>query len=145
MTEVEFSQREKRLSISVLVTPDKVNFTGNVHGGETMKMLDEVAYACVSRCSGNYVVTLSVDQVVFKRPVRIGESVTSLATVNFAGRTSLEVGVKVNSVNIQKRSCRHTNVMLFHDRRDQRRRAAGTGLSGQFRRSTSPRRRENVS
>jgi acyl-CoA hydrolase len=145
MTEVEFSQREKRLSISVLVTPDKVNFTGNVHGGETMKMLDEVAYACVSRCSGNYVVTLSVDQVVFKRPVRIGESVTSLATVNFAGRTSLEVGVKVNSENIQKRSCRHTNVMLFHDRRDQRRRAAGTGLSGQFRRSTSPRRRENVS
>ncbi|MBT4484181.1 MAG: hypothetical protein HOC71_10965, partial [Candidatus Latescibacteria bacterium] len=57
----------------------------------------EVAYACVSRCSGNYVVTQSVDQVVFKRPVRIGESVTSLATVNFAGRTSLEVGVKVNS------------------------------------------------
>ena len=145
MTEVEFSQREKRLSISVLVTPDKVNFTGNVHGGETMKMLDEVAYACVSRCSGNYVVTLSVDQVVFKRPVRIGESVTSLATVNFAGRTSLEVGVKVNSENIQKRSCRHTNLMLFHNRRDQRRRAAGTGLSGQFRRSTSPRRRENVS
>ena len=145
MTEVEFSQREKRLTMSVLVTPDKVNFTGNVHGGEMMKMLDEVAYACVSRCSGNYVVTQSVDQVVFKRPVRIGESVTSLATVNFAGRTSLEVGVKVNSENIQKRSCRHTNVMLFHDRRDQRRRAAGTGLSGQFRRSTSPRRRENVS
>ena len=145
MTEVEFSQREKRLSISVLVTPDKVNFTGNVHGGEMMKMLDEVAYACVSRCSGNYVVTLSVDQVVFKRPVRIGESVTSLATVNFAGRTSLEVGVKVNSENIQKRSCRHTNLMLFHNRRDQRRRAAGTGLSGQSRRSSSPRRRENAS
>jgi acyl-CoA hydrolase len=145
MTEVEFSQREKRLTMSVLVTPDKVNFTGNVHGGEMMKMLDEVAYACVSRCSGNYVVTQSVDQVVFKRPVRIGESVTSLATVNFAGRTSLEVGVKVNSENIQKRSCRHTNLMLFHNRRDQRRRAAGTGLSGQFRRSSSPRRRENAS
>ena len=145
MTEVEFSQREKRLTMSVLVTPDKVNFTGNVHGGEMMKMLDEVAYACVSRCSGNYVVTQSVDQVVFKRPVRIGESVTSLATVNFAGRTSLEVGVKVNSENIQKRSCRHPNLMLFHNRRDQRRRAAGTGLSGKFRRSSSPRRRENAS
>ena len=143
MTEVEFSQREKRLTMSVLVTPDKVNFTGNVHGGEMMKMLDEVAYA--SRYSGNYAVTLSVDQVVFKRPVRIGESVTSLATVNFAGRTSLEVGVKVNSENIQKRSCRHTNLMLFHNRRDQRRRAAGTGLSGKFRRSSSPRRRENAS
>jgi len=80
MAEVEVSQREKRLTMSVLMTPDKVNFTGNVHDGE---MLDEVAYACASRYSGNYIVTLSVDQVVFKRPVRIGELVTFLATVNF--------------------------------------------------------------
>jgi acyl-CoA hydrolase len=113
MTEVEVSQLEKRLTMSVLMTPDKVNFSGNVHSGEMMKMLDEVAYACASRYSGNYVVTLSVDQVVFKRPVRIGELVTFLATVNFTGRTSLEVGVKVISENIQKRSCRHTNSYFF--------------------------------
>jgi len=106
----EVSQREKRLTMSVLMTPDKANFSGNVHGGE---MLDEVTYACASRYSGNYVVTLSVDQVVFKQPVRIGELVTFLATVNFTGRTSLEVGVKVVAENIQKRSCRHTNSCYF--------------------------------
>jgi len=109
----EVSQREKRLTMSVLMTPDKANFSGNVHGGEMLKFLDEVAYACASRYSGNYVVTLSVDQVVFKQPVRIGELVTFLATVNFTGRTSLEVGVKVISENIQKRSCRHTNSCFF--------------------------------
>jgi acyl-CoA hydrolase len=109
----EVSQREKRLTMSVLMTPDKANFSGNVHGGEMLKMLDEVAYACASRYSGNYVVTLSVDQVVFKQPVRIGELVTFLATVNFTGRTSLEVGVKVVAENIQKRSCRHTNSCYF--------------------------------
>ena len=109
----EVSQREKRLTMSVLMTPDKANFSGNVHGGEMLKLLDEVAYACASRYSGNYVVTLSVDQVVFKQPVRIGELVTFLATVNFTGRTSLEVGVKVISENIQKRSCRHTNSCYF--------------------------------
>ncbi|NQV24787.1 MAG: acyl-CoA thioesterase [Rhodopirellula sp.] len=99
--------------MSVLMTPDKANFSGNVHGGEMLKMLDEVAYACASRYSGNYVVTLSVDQVVFKQPVRIGELVTFLATVNFTGRTSLEVGVKVIAENIQARSCRHTNSCYF--------------------------------
>ena len=113
MAEVEISQREKRLTMSVLMTPDKANFSGNVHGGEMLKMLDEVAYACASRYSGNYVVTLSVDQVVFKQPVRIGELVTFLATVNFTGRTSLEVGVKVVAEDIRKRSCRHTNSCYF--------------------------------
>lgn len=109
----EASQREKRLTMSVLMTPDKANFSGNVHGGEMLKLLDEVAYACASRYSGTYVVTLSVDQVVFKQPVRIGELVTFLATVNFTGRTSLEVGVKVVAEDIQARSCRHTNSCYF--------------------------------
>ena len=113
MAEEEVSQREKHLTMSVLMTPDKANFSGNVHGGEMLKMLDEVAYACASRYCGNYVVTLSVDQVVFKQPVRIGELVTFLATVNFTGRTSLEVGVKVVAENIRKRSCRHTNSCYF--------------------------------
>lgn len=107
------ADREKRLTMSVLMTPDKANFSGNVHGGEMLKMLDEVAYACASRYSGHYVVTLSVDQVVFKQPVRIGELVTFLATVNFTGRTSLEVGVKVIAEDIQARSCRHTNSCYF--------------------------------
>lgn len=109
----ERSRREKRLSMAVLMTPDKANFSGNVHGGEMMKMLDEVAFACASRYCGHYVVTLCVDQVFFKEPVHIGELVTFLAQVNFTGRTSMEVGVKVVAEDIQGRSCRHTNSCYF--------------------------------
>ena len=56
------------LTMTVLMTPDKANFSGNVHGGTLLKYLDEVAYACASRYAGQYVVTLSVDQVVFRQP-----------------------------------------------------------------------------
>ena len=84
-----------QLTMSVLMTPDKANFSGNVHGGALLKMLDEVAFACAKRYAGNYVVTLSVDQVIFKEPIRIGELVTFLASVNYTGRSSMEIGVKV--------------------------------------------------
>lgn len=67
------------LSMTVLMTPDMANFSGNVHGGAILKLLDQVAYACASRYSGQYVVTLSVDQVTFKQPIHVGELVTFLA------------------------------------------------------------------
>ena len=74
------------LTMTVLMTPDKANFSGNVHGGTLLKYLDEVAYACASRYAGQYVVTLSVDQVNFRQPVHVGELVTFLASVNYVGR-----------------------------------------------------------
>lgn len=83
------------LTMTVLMTPDKANFSGNVHGGTLLKYLDEVAYACASRYAGQYVVTLSVDQVMFKQPVHVGDLVTFLASVNYTGSTSMEVGIKV--------------------------------------------------
>ena len=84
-----------QLSMTVLMTPDMANFSGNVHGGTLLKYLDEVAYACASRYAGCYVVTLSVDQVIFRQPIHVGELVTFLASVNYTGRTSMEVGIKV--------------------------------------------------
>lgn len=99
----------KTLSMTVLMTPDKANFTGNVHGGEIMKLLDQVAYACASKYSGSYVVTLSVDKVLFKTPIRVGEFVTFLANVNYVGRSSMEVGVKVIAEDLRQSSVRHTN------------------------------------
>ena len=72
-----------QLSMIVLMTPDMANFSGNVHGGTLLKYLDEVAYACASRYAGRYVVTLSVDQVIFREPVHVGELVTFLASVNY--------------------------------------------------------------
>ena len=55
-----------QLSMTVLMTPDMANFSGNVHGGTILKLLDQVAYACAARYAGRYVVTLSVDQVMFR-------------------------------------------------------------------------------
>ncbi|MCQ4272350.1 MULTISPECIES: acyl-CoA thioesterase [Pseudomonas] len=102
-----------QLTMTVLMTPDMANFSGNVHGGTLLKYLDEVAYACASRYAGRYVVTLSVDQVIFREPVHVGELVTFLASVNYTGRTSMEVGVKVVTENIRERSVRHTNSSFF--------------------------------
>ena len=65
-----------QLAMTVLMAPDMANFTGNVHGGAILKLLDQVAYACASRYSGRYVVTLSVDQVTFREPIHVGELVT---------------------------------------------------------------------
>ena len=101
------------LSMTVLMTPDMANFSGNVHGGTLLKYLDEVAYACASRYAGRYVVTLSVDQVTFREPIHVGELVTFLASVNYTGRTSMEVGIKVVTEDIRHRAVRHTNSCFF--------------------------------
>lgn len=104
---------ESELSMTLLMTPDKANFSGNVHGGQMLKLLDEVAYACASRYSSRYVVTLSVDQVLFKEPIRIGELVTFLAAVNFTGRTSMEIGIKVVAESVTQKERRHAMTCYF--------------------------------
>lgn len=95
------------------MTPDMANFSGNVHGGTILKFLDQVAYACASRYAGRYVVTVSVDQVVFREPVHVGELVTFLAAVNHTGRSSMEVGIKVMTENIHTQTVRHANSCFF--------------------------------
>ncbi|WP_150911726.1 acyl-CoA thioesterase [Marinobacter halotolerans] len=101
------------LTMTILMTPDMANFAGNVHGGSLLKSLDEVAYACASRYAGTYAVTLSVDQVMFRQPIHVGELVTFLASVNYTGRTSMEVGIKVITENIREKLVRHTNSCFF--------------------------------
>lgn len=107
------SIQNKSLTMSILVTPDMANFSGNAHGGQVLKLLDEVAYACASRYCGHYVVTLSVDKVLFKHPIPVGSLVTFLANVNYTGKTSMEVGVKVVTEDIRKQTVTHTNTCYF--------------------------------
>ena len=102
-----------QLTMTVLMTPDTANFSGNVHGGHILKLLDQVAYACASRYAGHYVVTMSVDQVVFRQPIHVGELVTFLAAVNHTGRSSMEVGIKVMAENIRTQAVRHVNSCFF--------------------------------
>jgi len=102
-----------QLTMTVLMTPDMANFAGNVHGGTILKFLDQVAYACASRYAGRYVVTLSVDQVMFRQPIHVGELVTFLAAVNHTGTSSMEVGIKVLAENIRTKAMRHANSCFF--------------------------------
>lgn len=102
-----------QLSMSVLMTPDTANFSGNVHGGTILKLLDQVAYACASRYAACYVVTMSVDQVVFRQPINVGELVTFLASVNHTGNSSMEIGIKVVAENIRTQEARHVNSCFF--------------------------------
>jgi acyl-CoA hydrolase len=102
-----------QLTMTVLMTPDTANFAGNVHGGTVLKLLDQVAYACASRYAGRYVVTLSVDQVVFRLPIHVGELVTFLACVNHTGTSSMEIGIKVLAEDIRTQVTRHVNSCFF--------------------------------
>jgi acyl-coenzyme A thioesterase PaaI-like protein len=88
---------------------DTANFAGNVRGGTILKLLDQVAYACASRYTGRYVVTLSVDQVVFRQAIHVGELVSFLASINHTGSTSMEMGIKVIAENIRTQAVRHVN------------------------------------
>ncbi len=110
---MEKSQDRKSLYMTVLMTPDMANFSGNVHGGTLLKLLDQVAYSCASRYAGTYVVTLSVDRVLFRDSIEVGELVSFSASVNYTGRTSLEVGIRVDTENIRDGSRRHTNSCYF--------------------------------
>lgn len=102
-----------RMEMVVLMTPDMANFSGKVHGGALLNLLDRVAFSCASRFSKQYAVTLSVDQVVFRQPIHVGELVTFRASINYAGRTSMEIGIRVEAEDIRSGERRHTNSCYF--------------------------------
>jgi acyl-CoA hydrolase len=85
------------------------NTAGNVHGGTIMKMCDEVAGVAAVRHSGGRVVTAAMDRMTFNHPVLVGQLVTVKATVNAAWRTSMEVGVRVESENVRTGEVTHTS------------------------------------
>jgi acyl-CoA hydrolase len=107
------SKQEKSLYMTVLMTPDMANFSGAVHGGALLKLLDQVAYACAARYCKSYVVTASLDQVIFKEPIQVGELVTFSANVNYVGKTSMEVGIRVVAESLTTKDRRHTNSCYF--------------------------------
>lgn len=105
--------QHKSVTMTVLMSPDMANFSGHIHGGALLRLLDQVAYTCAARYSNHYVVTLSVDQVVFRERVHVGELVTFMASVNYTGRTSMEVGIRVTAENIIHKTVRHVMTCYF--------------------------------
>ncbi|WP_046759100.1 acyl-CoA thioesterase [Kordia jejudonensis] len=107
------SAEKSRVVISELMLPSHSNFSGKIHGGYILSLLDQIAFACASKHSRAYCVTASVDTVDFLNPIEVGELVTMRASINYVGRTSMVVGIRVEAENIQTGAVKHCNSSYF--------------------------------
>lgn len=105
--------KESQITITELMLPSHSNFSGKIHGGYILNLMDQIAFACASKHSRHYCVTASVNKVDFLNPIEVGELVTLKASVNFTGKTSMVVGVRVESENIQTGKKKHCNSSYF--------------------------------
>lgn len=105
--------RLSQTTITELMIPSYANFGGKIHGGILLSLMDKVAYACASKHAGAYCVTVTVDRVEFLQPVEVGELVSLHASVNYVGKTSLIVGIRVEALNVKTGNVKHTNSSFF--------------------------------
>ena len=98
-----------RISIAQLMQPEHANNLGNVHGGWIMKLVDEAGALACMRHAQRRVVTVAIDQMVFRQPIRIGELVLLNAEVTYTGRTSMEAEVQVTAEDPITGERTHTN------------------------------------
>lgn len=101
--------RASRISIAQLMQPEHANSQGNVHGGWIMKLVDEAGALACMRHAQRRVVTVAIDSLVFRQPIRIGDLVILTAEVTYAGRTSMEAEVQVVAENPVTGEQTHTN------------------------------------
>ena len=92
-----------------LMVPQWVNLHGTVHGGYVLMLADQIAYVVACRHAGRPTVTASFDEVDFRSPIHVGDVVTLRARVNYAGRTSMEIGVRIEAEDLLTGEVRHTN------------------------------------
>ncbi|MDX9816006.1 MAG: acyl-CoA thioesterase [Smithellaceae bacterium] len=99
---------ESRVVLAQVMNPEDANSAGNIHGGSIMKLIDTAAAVAALRHARANVVTASIDRLDFHHPVFIGDFVTLKASINFVGKTSMEVGVRVESENPLTGEIKHT-------------------------------------
>lgn len=104
---------ETVVQMAELMTPLYENFSGKVHGGAILSLLDKVAYVCASRYAGTYCVTVAVDWVEFREPVLVGELLQLTARIVHVGRSSMMVEIVVESQDLRSGALRHTNTCYF--------------------------------
>ncbi len=104
---------ESQVTISELMLPSHSNFSGKIHGGYILNLMDQIAFACASKHSRNYCVTASVNKVNFINPIEVGEIVTLKASINYTGGSSMVVGVRIESENIRQGTVKHCNSSYF--------------------------------
>ena len=106
---IEKHVRDSQVTLHKVMMPEHANHMGNVHGGEIMKTVDEAGGLCAMRHARRNVVTIAIDSMTFHSPVHVGEVVAFHASLNWVGRTSLEVGVRVVAENPLTGEQTHTN------------------------------------
>jgi acyl-CoA hydrolase len=104
---------ESRTTLSQIMGPQDANSLGNVHGGVIMKMVDEAGAVAAMRHSQHVVVTVAIDSMTFKEPIRISDVVTICAELTYVGRTSMEVRVTVQAEHPIKGGATQTNTAFL--------------------------------
>jgi uncharacterized protein (TIGR00369 family) len=102
-----------KTTITELMIPAYANFGGKIHGGILLSLMDKVAYACSAKHAAGYCVTVAIDNVEFRAPVEVGDLVHLNAAVNYVGRSSIVIGIRVVAENIETGALRHTNTSYF--------------------------------
>ncbi|OMH33616.1 acyl-CoA thioesterase [Motiliproteus sp. MSK22-1] len=114
MSAVDFRKvKDSHTVLKELMVPSYANFGGKVHGGIILSLLDKIAYTCAASHAKGYCVTASVDSVDFLNPVEVGELLTLSASVNYVGKSSMEIGVRVTSEDFTNGAIKHTNTSYF--------------------------------
>ena len=114
MSQPEFkSSKLSRTTITELMIPSYTNFGGKIHGGVILSLMDKAAYVCASKHARAYCVTASIDTVNFLESVEVGELVSLKASINYTGRSSMVVGIRVESENVKSNLVKHTNTSYF--------------------------------
>ena len=96
-------------TMTELMMPNMANNLGNVFGGVILSLIDRAAVVAAVRHAQSACVTVSIDRVEFREPIHLGELVIAKANVDYVGRSSLDVGVRVEAENLVTGERRHTN------------------------------------
>lgn len=104
---------ETEVRAAQLMTQNLANHFGNVHGGEVMHLVDNIAYVCAARYCAGAAVTASVDRIDFHEPIHVGELLHLLARIVYVGRSSMEVEITIHAEDIPTGAVRHTNSCHF--------------------------------
>ena len=113
MNSVFKKPEDSEIILTELMLPSHSNFSGKIHGGFILSLMDKAAFASASKFSGQYCVTASVNRVDFLNPIEVGELVTMRAKVNYVGHSSMVVGIRVESQNIRTGLVKHCNSSYF--------------------------------
>jgi acyl-CoA hydrolase len=107
------TNKHSQTKMTQLMLPSHSNFSGKIHGGYILSLMDQIAFACASKYSGHYCVTASVNTVDFLHPVEVGQLLHLRASVNYTGTSSMVIGIYVESEDIKTGKINHCNSSYF--------------------------------